>query len=67
MLLAGCSMAQAVRRHKVGGGEAAKGARGRERASQAAGRRVKELDISILREANMHLGHPQAPRGGGRL
>ncbi len=27
----------------------------------------KELDISILREANEYLGKPQAPRGGGRL
>ena len=26
----------------------------------------KELDISILREANEYLGKPQAPRGGGR-
>jgi putative transposase len=26
----------------------------------------KDLDISIVREANEHLGKPQAPRGGGR-
>jgi len=26
----------------------------------------KELDISILRETNEHLGKPQVPRGGGR-
>ena len=26
----------------------------------------KELDISILKEANAYLGKPQAPRGGGR-
>jgi putative transposase len=26
----------------------------------------KELDISILREANEYLGTPQAPRDGGR-
>ena len=26
----------------------------------------KELDISILREANEYPGKPQAPRGGGR-
>jgi putative transposase len=26
----------------------------------------KELDISILKEANEDLGKPQAPRGGGR-
>jgi len=26
----------------------------------------KELDITILKEANEYLGKPQAPRGGGR-